>query len=120
MAHQKSGNGKSKKRIKRRSTQARMYPMRNKHHILPRSREGGNERENIVLLRIERHESWHLLFGDKTIEEVIGLLLRVHRIKGRCTNRLTGYCALEAMYGTEREASHQPASVLSPELWRVH
>jgi|ERR1044071_288763 hypothetical protein len=101
------------KRERRRSSHARMYPMRNRHHILPRSRDGGNERENIILLRVERHESWHLLFSDRTIEEVIELLIRVHRIKGRCTKPLTGFCASEVMYADRRQDSNISPSMVS-------
>ena len=93
--------------------------MRNKHHILPRSRDGGNERENIILLRIERHESWHLLFGDKAIDEVIGLLIRVHRIKGRCTKPLTGFCTTEAMYCDRRQDSNVYPALVSEQGTRM-
>jgi hypothetical protein len=36
------------------------------------------------LLKLDRHFYWHKLFGNKTLEEVISLLQRVHRAKGRC------------------------------------
>src|ERR1044071_6953265 len=106
------------KRERRRSSHARMYPMRNRHHILPRSRNGGNERENIILLRVERHESWHYLFGDKTIEEVIELLLRVHRLKGRCTSAF-GACLMELRHDYRRQDSNVHPFVLPEPRDRV-
>jgi hypothetical protein len=75
--------GKHRRR-RRKSTAARQYPMRNKHHIQTKARGGNSERENILLLKVERHEAWHYLFGQKNIEEIIALLIRVHRLKGRC------------------------------------
>jgi hypothetical protein len=60
------------------------YPRRNKHHLLPRSRGGDNSPDNVLLLKVNRHFYWHRLFGARSLEEVILLLVRVHRAKGRC------------------------------------
>jgi hypothetical protein len=94
-----------KKRRKRRDSLR--YPMRNKHHILPKSRDGGNEPENLLLLKVQKHQAFHYLFGDRTIEEAIELLLRVHRAKGRCTKALVGKCVIEELSckSTERSQS---------------
>jgi hypothetical protein len=81
---------------------ARKFPMRNRHHILPKNRGGGNEPENILLLKVNRHDAYHYLFGDRTIEEAIALLLRVHRAKGRCTGKLVR-CLLEARHDHKRQ-----------------
>jgi hypothetical protein len=62
----------------------RDYTARNKHHLTPRSRGGDESGENLFLLRLDRHFYWHKLFGNKTLEEVISLLQRVHQAKGRC------------------------------------
>lgn len=62
----------------------RDYTARNKHHLTPRSRGGDNSEENLFLLKLDRHFYWHKLFGNKTLEEVISLLQRVHQAKGRC------------------------------------
>ncbi len=71
---------------KRRNGQAgRDYTARNRHHLTPRSRGGNESEENLFLLKLDRHFYWHKLFGNKTLEEVIGLLQRVHRAKGRCS-----------------------------------
>jgi hypothetical protein len=48
-----------------------------KHHILPVSRRGSNEPSNIWFLPREKHDAWHLLFGLRTIDEVIGFLKEV-------------------------------------------
>ena len=42
-----------------------------KHHLIPKSRGGGNTPENILLLEKGRHECWHCLFGNMTLGEVI-------------------------------------------------
>ena len=72
-------------RLKRRNgPTGRDYTARNKHHLTPRSRGGDESDENLFLLKLDRHFYWHKLFGNKTLEEVICLLQRVHRAKGRC------------------------------------
>ena len=60
---------------KRRPKQVRQYPMRNKHHLTPKGRRGDNERSNILLLHIAKHEAWHTIFGNRTLEEIITLLV---------------------------------------------
>src|ERR1044072_250172 len=97
----------------------RRYPMRNRHHILPKSRKGGNEQENILLLRVQRHDAWHYLFGDKTIEAAIALLFRVHRAKGRCTGKLAR-CLLEVRHDNRRQASYSTQVALSSTVRGVH
>ena len=72
-------------RHKKRNDQAgRDYTARNRHHLTPRSRGGDESEENLFLLKLDRHFYWHKLFGNKTLEEVISLLQRVHQAKGRC------------------------------------
>ena len=55
-----------------------------RHHILPVSRQGKTIRSNILRLKAYKHRVWHLVFKNKTLEEVIMLLIRVHRAKKRC------------------------------------
>jgi hypothetical protein len=52
-----------------------------KHHILPRSRGGVLNPGNILFLKREKHDVWHKLFKDMTIEEAISLLQRTQRMK---------------------------------------
>jgi len=54
---------------------------RNLHHLTPRSRGGKNSESNELLIDIERHFQWHVIFGNSTLEEVIALLQRVQRAK---------------------------------------
>jgi len=72
------------KHRKRNRHAGRDYTARNKHHLTPRSRGGDESEENLFLLKLDRHFYWHKLFGNKTLEEVISFLQRVHRAKGRC------------------------------------
>jgi len=66
------------------AAESRDYTARCRHHLTPKSRGGDHSPENLLLLKIDRHFYWHKLFGRRTLEEVIQLLLRVHRVKGRC------------------------------------
>ena len=54
-----------------------------RHHLTPRSQNGGNEPANILMLNWPHHETWHKLFGNRTLEQVIALLNRIKRIKKR-------------------------------------
>jgi len=53
----------------------------NRHHLTPKNRKGSNKDWNIALFDIERHCYWHKVFGNRTLEEVIELLIRFKRFK---------------------------------------
>lgn len=57
------------------------YKGRNYHHFKPVSRGGDDSKENLLLLKIDRHECWHKLFKNQTLNEVIQILLRIKRIR---------------------------------------
>jgi hypothetical protein len=40
-----------------------------RHHILPRSRNGVNTKQNIIKLNVDIHRALHRLFGNMTIDE---------------------------------------------------
>jgi hypothetical protein len=42
-----------------------------KHHILPKSRKGTNEKMNIMRLYSDKHVAWHEMFGLFTIYEIL-------------------------------------------------
>jgi hypothetical protein len=69
---------------KRYMCQCRKYPRRNRHHLFPKNRGGDDTPDNLLLLKTHRHYYWHKLFGRRSLEEVILLLVRIHRAKGRC------------------------------------
>ncbi len=56
-----------------------------RHHITPKSRRGDihnvNEVEHVLYLWRNRHDSWHFLFKNMTLDEIIETLTRVKRIK---------------------------------------
>ena len=56
---------------------------RNKHHLTPRSRGGSDQDWNLLLIKIERHNELHRIFGNMTLEEIIQLLTRLARMKQR-------------------------------------
>jgi hypothetical protein len=55
-----------------------------KHHILPRSRGGNGNGEKCNIIRIPQrlHESWHVLFGNMTIEETMEFIEIVFQGRG--------------------------------------
>lgn len=54
---------------------------KNKHHLKPRSRGGQSLDSNLITMDAYRHDAWHLLFSNLTLEEVIELLQRLASIK---------------------------------------
>lgn len=62
---------------------------RTRHHLTPKCHYRGgykpaiNSPENILLIYRDKHDAWHRLFKEATLEEVIGLLTRVARMKKR-------------------------------------
>ena len=58
------------------------------HHLVPRSRGGSAETQNIIRIKRYRHEAWHALFDlprnrCRTIDEIIALLVRLRDAKRR-------------------------------------
>jgi len=53
----------------------------NHHHLTPRSRGGSSLNSNLLTIDMERHNAWHFLFGNKTLQEIIDLLERLKQIK---------------------------------------
>jgi hypothetical protein len=97
------------------------YPRRNKHHLLPRSRGGDSSPDNLLLLKVNRHFYWHRLFGARSIEEVILLLMRVHQAKGRCLYAKLGLpCRLAPCFDvrlaptSNGNSAHKPTVVQMP------
>jgi len=64
------------------------------HHLRPRSRGGSSVESNLLRLDIRRHEAWHLLFQNRTLMEVIVLLLRVYKIKKKQAKSLKSLAEL--------------------------
>jgi len=50
---------------------------------------------NGFFLQTEYPIAWEALFKSKDIDEAAALLLRLHRLKRRCTSTLTGVCLIE-------------------------
>lgn len=44
------------------------------HHVIPTSRGGLNDPKNIITVPQKKHEAYHLLFGNKTIPEIVEYL----------------------------------------------
>jgi len=56
---------------------------KNRHHLTPKSRDGDNNVTNILWIDMEKHQKWHALWGNRTLEEIISLLTRLQRMKHR-------------------------------------
>lgn len=46
----------------------------NRHHRIPRSRGGGNNHENISVVREKDHKAYHQLFGNMLPDEIAAML----------------------------------------------
>lgn len=51
------------------------------HHLRPSSRGGSDKAHNLILLDAYRHDAWHLLFKNLTLDEIILLLQKLQHIK---------------------------------------
>ena len=45
-----------------------------KHHIIPKSRGGTNDPDNILIVSREKHEAFHKLFQNRLPDEIISYL----------------------------------------------
>lgn len=57
-----------------------------RHHLVPKSRIKKGEKRlarNRVRLYRQKHDAWHILFGDKTLDEILLTLIRLRRFKSR-------------------------------------
>ena len=54
-------------------------PRTNRHHLTPRSRGGQTLPSNILRIKIVRHCAWHQLWQNKTLKEIIKLLLIIRQ-----------------------------------------
>jgi len=52
-----------------------------KHHLVNKCEKGTDTPDNILRLYAEKHEVWHLLFGNRNLSGAIALLKRVQSIK---------------------------------------
>ena len=58
----------------------RAHSGRNYHHLVPKSRGGKARPQNLLLIRLDRHKGWHILFKDEryrdmTLDETITMLI---------------------------------------------
>src|ERR1044071_5564148 len=103
----------SRKRRRRRNKK------KNSHHLTPVSLNGGNEPSNLLLLNIGRHRALHNAFRrrngkERTLEDIIVLLVRVHRMKGRClSEKLNRPCRLVTCFNPSLNG-HKSSAVSRP------
>ena len=53
-----------------------MKRAKTKHHIIPRSRGGSSDLENLAFIPGKLHEEYHALFFNRTPEEIVQYLNR--------------------------------------------
>ena len=63
-----------------RKTKARFKLTR--HHDINKSRGGRTRSKNIIILKQYKHQGWHALFGNKTLDEAIEVLKRLQQRRG--------------------------------------
>ena len=61
----------------------------NRHHLTAKSRGGQAIQSNLLTIDMKRHCAWHVLWGNRTLDEVIALLQRLKQIKE--SQRFTSY-----------------------------
>lgn len=49
-------------------------PGRNRHHMIPKSRNGSPRHFNLLYMRVPRHSAWHKWAGNATWSEVIAFM----------------------------------------------
>lgn len=54
----------------------------NRHHMRPRSRQGSNSDYNLLVLDSAKHRKLHEIFGNRTLAEIIRVLIRLSKMKG--------------------------------------
>lgn len=54
---------------------------KDKHHLKPREQGGQTIDSNLLLIDAYRHDAIHLLFGGKSLDEIIALLQRLQQAK---------------------------------------
>lgn len=54
----------------------------NRHHLQNKINGGNDRKENIVHFFAGRHEAWHRTFGNRSLKQIILLLIRLYKIKG--------------------------------------
>ena len=64
---------RAKKRRRERNAYMKQHN-KNEHHIIPTSR-GGGRGENVCIIDINKHVDYHILFGNKTPDEIINYLI---------------------------------------------
>jgi DNA-binding GntR family transcriptional regulator len=66
---------KSRKHHIQSKKQKRIARTITRHHVRPKSRGGSANPHNLMALTWERHQALHKCFGNRTIEEILDLLL---------------------------------------------
>lgn len=52
------------------------YKHNSRHHVIPRSRGGDSNLENITLTKKKFHQYYHILFDNRRPEEIVEMLVK--------------------------------------------
>lgn len=88
--HQRRKMARQRRAWLRRHNKKRKNPI-TRHHLTnkvaykmgEKTPWGKDSDENILLLKQNSHRAWHLLFGNRSLEEVAAVLIRLSKLKGR-------------------------------------
>ena len=53
----------------------------NRHHLVNKCHGGGSDMHNILWIYITKHKTWHELFFNLNLDQIIELLIRVKSAK---------------------------------------
>ena len=56
------------------------------HHLTAKSRGGKRNPQNIILFDMSRHNAWHFLFGNMTLDEIIATLKKLKHYQSQKTS----------------------------------
>ena len=57
----------------------------NRHHLTPKSRGGSTTQSNLLTIEMKRHCAWHVLWGNRTLDEGYSLTNKTKISQGEPT-----------------------------------
>lgn len=79
----------------------------NHHHLRPRSRGGDSLDSNLLLIDTGKHDAWHFIFGNLTLDEIIKILIMLRMVKERRQRHKQKQMKAVSQYSRKREQINQ-------------
>ncbi len=87
------------------------------HHIIPSSRGGSNEEENILIIKKDKHEVWHELYANFTPREAKFINIAWRNDNGKLRKDLLGKKKLKAYLELFGDVSPHVANQMIAQDW---